>query len=410
MCLLYIQCVAHDKCSASMCWMHTWKRFTHEEFMNEPEIDLVCVCGCTHVAREPMQTIFPTSTVESPFNDSKKVSLATVKIKSFYQGAFSQPLASISRMHMSTTMGLWALCAFTRVVRSQQYTFLILLRSGWQSLGTCLEHCLWTFSPQSVNKEATLACPALWSKPSTNDTLPKINGENSQGFAVSPWSVHPTQRWSSPSNGCEAWMYSGNSDIIHFFSWRFLCCWTNLTGIELVISQMVCMFLSLSGLGPLWPHAGFWVWSLRASPGSQRARRPFAQSFLLSPRCSSWGRQDYSLWEPLPGEAPTVSTLFLLVGSGQALFLPLALFWHLRGEMMPHWTPVGVPEGLQCRTRPWNVMMKVIIYKAHIKIQSWKGAFKFTEHIVSIAKPREQLGSTDGISQTIIEPSVHAGK
>lgn len=160
---------------------------------------------------------FPTSTVQSPLNDSKEVSLATVRIKSFYEGAFCKPLASISRMHMSTTMGRWALCAFTSVVRSQQYTFLILLRSGWQSLGTCLEHCLCTFSPQSANKEAMLACLALWSKPSTNDTLPKTKGENSQGFAVSPCSIHPTQKWSSPFNGCEIWMGSGNACIIHFF-------------------------------------------------------------------------------------------------------------------------------------------------------------------------------------------------
>lgn len=242
--------------------LHTWIVY---EWNRNWFSSCVWVHAC---AREPVQTIFPTSTVESQFNDSKKVSLATVKIKSLYQGAFSKPLASISRMQMSTTMGRWALCAFTRVVRSQQYTFLILLRSGWQSLGTCLEHCLCTFSPQSGNKEAALDGPALWPKPSTNDTSPKINGENSPGFAASPWSVHATQRWSSPSKECEIWMYSGNSYIIHLFSRSFLCCWTNLTGIVLVISQIVCMFLCLSGLGPLWPRVGFWVWSLRASRGS----------------------------------------------------------------------------------------------------------------------------------------------
>lgn len=50
---------------------------------------------------------------------------------------------------MSTTMGRVALWALTSVVRSQLNTFLILRRSGWQSLGTSLEHCLCTFRPQS---------------------------------------------------------------------------------------------------------------------------------------------------------------------------------------------------------------------------------------------------------------------
>lgn len=59
------------------------------------------------------------------------------------------PLSSISWMHMSTTMGRVVLWALTSVVRSQLNTFLILRRSGWQSLGTSLEHCLCTFSPQS---------------------------------------------------------------------------------------------------------------------------------------------------------------------------------------------------------------------------------------------------------------------
>lgn len=59
------------------------------------------------------------------------------------------PLASSSCMHMSTTMGLLVLWALTSVVRSQLYTFLTCRRSGWQSFGTTLEHCLWTFNPQS---------------------------------------------------------------------------------------------------------------------------------------------------------------------------------------------------------------------------------------------------------------------
>lgn len=64
----------------------------------------------------------------------------------------TSPLASISWMHMSTTMGRVALWALTSVVRSQLNTFFILRRSGWQSLGTSLEHCLCTFSPQSKSK------------------------------------------------------------------------------------------------------------------------------------------------------------------------------------------------------------------------------------------------------------------
>ena len=63
------------------------------------------------------------------------------------------PLDSISRMHMSTTMGLMVLWAWISVVRSQLYTFLTCFRSGLQSLGTTGEHCLWTFMPQSAETE-----------------------------------------------------------------------------------------------------------------------------------------------------------------------------------------------------------------------------------------------------------------
>ena len=63
------------------------------------------------------------------------------------------PLDSISRMHMSTTMGRSVLWAFTRVVRSQLYTLRTCFRFGLQSLGTEAEHCLCTFKPQSVETE-----------------------------------------------------------------------------------------------------------------------------------------------------------------------------------------------------------------------------------------------------------------
>lgn len=72
---------------------------------------------------------------------------------SAHRGPEILPLSSISWMHMSTTMGRVVLWALTSVVRSQLNTFFILRRSGWQSLGTSLEHCLCTFSPQS--KRAT---------------------------------------------------------------------------------------------------------------------------------------------------------------------------------------------------------------------------------------------------------------
>lgn len=63
--------------------------------------------------------------------------------------SYTVPLSSISRIHISTTIGRVVLWALTSVVRSQLNTFFILRRSGWQSLGTSLEHCLCTFSPQS---------------------------------------------------------------------------------------------------------------------------------------------------------------------------------------------------------------------------------------------------------------------
>lgn len=65
---------------------------------------------------------------------------------------YALPRDSISLMHMSTTMGLFVKCALTRVVRSQLYTFLTCFRSGLQSFGTILEHCLCTFKPQSEGK------------------------------------------------------------------------------------------------------------------------------------------------------------------------------------------------------------------------------------------------------------------
>ena len=58
-------------------------------------------------------------------------------------------LGSISLMHMSTTIGHLVIWAFTSVVRSQLYTFLTCFKPGLQSFGTILEHCLWTFKPQS---------------------------------------------------------------------------------------------------------------------------------------------------------------------------------------------------------------------------------------------------------------------
>ena len=61
----------------------------------------------------------------------------------------ASPRDSISLMHMSTTMGRLVMWAFTSVVRSQLYTFLTCFKSGLQSFGTILEHCLWTFKPQS---------------------------------------------------------------------------------------------------------------------------------------------------------------------------------------------------------------------------------------------------------------------
>lgn len=92
------------------------------------------------------------------------------------------PLSSISRIHMSTTMGRVVLWALTSVVRSQLNTFFILRRSGWQSLGTSLEHCLCTFSPQSRQKESerrTLVsdgrwasnCPKGWDGPAVSAAL-----------------------------------------------------------------------------------------------------------------------------------------------------------------------------------------------------------------------------------------------
>lgn len=66
------------------------------------------------------------------------------------------PLDSISLMHISTTIGLLVKCAFTSVVRSQLYTFLTCFRSGLQSFGTILEHCLCTFKPQSEGKNENM--------------------------------------------------------------------------------------------------------------------------------------------------------------------------------------------------------------------------------------------------------------
>lgn len=65
---------------------------------------------------------------------------------------YALPRDSISLMHMSTTMGLFVKWALTSVVRSQLYTFLTCFRSGLQSFGTILEHCLCTFKPQSEGK------------------------------------------------------------------------------------------------------------------------------------------------------------------------------------------------------------------------------------------------------------------
>lgn len=170
---------------------------------------------------------------------------------------------------MSTTMGLCMLWAFTSVVRSQQYTFLILLRSGWQSLGTCLEHCLCTFNPQSVNKEATLRLPGPFVKAQHKFYVTKNKNENTRSLLY-------LSEISIPLRGDAVHKVSMKSSFTHetyiipFFSVILLCGWTirieHLMEIVLVISQVVCMlFFSLLELETLGPYEGFWVWIPRAN-------------------------------------------------------------------------------------------------------------------------------------------------
>ena len=153
---------------------------------------------------------------------------------------------------MSTTMGLCMLWAFTSVVRSQQYTFLILLRSGWQSLGTCLEHCLCTFNPQSVNKEATLSLPGPFVKAQHKLYVTKNKNENTQSLLYLSETSIPLRGDAVHKVSMKS-IFTHETYIIPFFSISLLCGWTirieHLMEIVLVISQVVCMFFFPFGTG-----------------------------------------------------------------------------------------------------------------------------------------------------------------
>lgn len=90
--------------------------------------------------------------IHSAETQMTQINLNGLSVKQREPINYALPRDSISLMHMSTTIGLFVKCAFTSVVRSQLYTFLTCFRSGLQSFGTILEHCLCTFKPQSERK------------------------------------------------------------------------------------------------------------------------------------------------------------------------------------------------------------------------------------------------------------------
>lgn len=90
--------------------------------------------------------------IHSAETQMTQINLNGLSVKQQKSINYALPLDSISLMHISTTIGLLVKCAFTSVVRSQLYTFLTCFRSGLQSFGTILEHCLCTFKPQSERK------------------------------------------------------------------------------------------------------------------------------------------------------------------------------------------------------------------------------------------------------------------
>lgn len=92
------------------------------------------------------------ATIHSAETQMTQINLSGLSVKQQKSINDALPLDSISLMHISTTIGLLVKCAFTSVVRSQLYTFLTCFRSGLQSFGTILEHCLCTFKPQSEGK------------------------------------------------------------------------------------------------------------------------------------------------------------------------------------------------------------------------------------------------------------------
>lgn len=137
----------------------------------------------------------------------------------------------------------------------------------------------------------------------------------------------------------------------------------------------------------------FGVWVPRSGHSSPAAPRTPARLFPGSPWC---GGESWSLCRISTRWLEELTTVgiflerrsllsrpFLLWPGHFYLFLPAA-FWHLEMEILSNCSPVGVIESLSFITMPCNMMIRVIIYKAHIKIQSWKGAFKFTEHIKSL--------------------------
>lgn len=200
---------------------------------------------------------------------------------------------------MSTTMGLCVLWAFTSVVRSQQYTFLILLRSGWQSLGTCLEHCLCTFNPQSVTKKATLTLTGPFCQAQQKWHITKYKKENTQSFLYLPEIAMPFR-----------------GDVKPIFALRlnsssFCSCWTTR------IEYLRDCFHNEPAVCKLLP---FGIWGLKPSG--------FSCKFLgLATQNYSWLLRELRLWTVVSVKSSIV--FFVEDFPFSTLLLKVLDHWHV---------------------------------------------------------------------------------
>lgn len=154
---------------------------------------------------------------------------------------------------------------------------------------------------------------------------------------------------------------------------------------------MVRVLISLFSLdwGSWGVHSELWGIDSQRSLGSLRAWRLILghafKSWMLFCRIRNNCLQDCLLYDlHLPFQKSSLEFSILLAGNWRGPFLFCLLYCDWVEVMLPCTPSSPVPESWYLTTRPCNMMITVIIYKAYIQSQNCKGAFKFNAQIKSL--------------------------